>query len=122
MTTTVMGKELEDRTAEMAHELKEVGRNLWLASLGLVQTLEDNGRNLFAGLVQRGERLEVPDLREKLRSRVDELRHLGRRTERRLEERMSGALERFGVPSRDDVKLLGDRIEELTRKVDSLNK
>jgi polyhydroxyalkanoate synthesis regulator phasin len=122
MTTTVMGKQLEDWSAEWADELKKAGRSLWLATLGLVQTLDEHGREFFAGLVERGERLELPDLGERLRSRADQLRDFGLKAERRLEEGMSDTLERFGVPSRDDVKLLGDRIEELSRKVEGLKK
>ncbi len=120
MTTTVMGKEVELWSTEMAQELKRAGRNLWLASLGAVQVVEEQSRELFSGLVERGQKLEVPDIEERLRSGGEKLRDLGLRVEQRFEERMSRALERVGVPSRDDVKVLGDRIEELTRKVESL--
>ena len=61
MTTTVMGKQLEEWPVEMFNEVKKAGRSLWLASLGVVQTVDEYGRELFAGLVERGEKLELPD-------------------------------------------------------------
>ncbi len=120
MTTTVMGKEVELWSSELAQELREAGRSLWLAGLGVVQVVDERGRELFAGLVERGQKLEVPDIEGRLRSEGEKLHELGLRVEHRLEERISRALERLGVPSRDDVKLLGERIDELTRKVESL--
>ena len=120
MSTTVMSKEIEHWPTELVQELKKAGRSLWLAGLGVVQVVDESGRELVSRLVERGRRLEVPDLEGRLRTGGEKIRDFGLRAERGFEARMSRTLERFGVPSRDDVKVLGDRIEELTRKVECL--
>jgi poly(hydroxyalkanoate) granule-associated protein len=117
MTTKKAEKKAWDR-------FQEVGRNVWLAGLGTVSAIDDGSRQFFSQLVERGEKVEkeVPSIEERFRDVGDELRTFGRNVERGVEDRMTATLERFGVPSRDDVKTLSDRVEELTRKIEALAK
>lgn len=108
---------------DLGQDLRDAGRNVLLAGLGAVGTLDERGRELVSELVERGRRLaeDRPAFDQRLREEGEKLWKLGRDAEHRLEQRMSTTLQRFGVPSREDVKILSDRIEELTRKVESLS-
>ena len=45
---------------------------------------------------------------------------VGKTVEERVQGTVSGVLRRTGVPSRDEIRTLIDRVEELTQKVDAL--
>lgn len=130
MTMKETGQELSRWTQDLGRELNKAGRTTWLAGLGAFATLDESGRGLFSELIERGERWqpEMPSGMGGLRAAADQLRGFGRETERRFEGAMAGfedamadTLRLLGVPSRDDVKILIDRIEELTHKVEELS-
>lgn len=120
----------EDRSRdkEARSELKESAQRIWLAGLGALAVAEEEGGKMFNTLVERGQEWEsrgkerVDEVRSKARStvrsrvgdRVDELEDL-------LDERISSAMERFGVPSRREIRDLSDRVEELTAKIEALH-
>jgi len=119
--------------------VKDSANKIWLAGLGAFAMAEEEGGKLFKGLVEKGKKFEEVG-REKLgeaRGRVEELAEsakekveaatgdvrdraseLFERVEDRWDERMASALQRFGVPSRDEIARLTRRIEELTRLVE----
>lgn len=104
--------------------VKDVGRNVWLAGLGAVGAAGESGRGLFADLVERGRRFEKrerPAVEERFRKVSDRLDGFRHEMEHRVEERVASTLQRFGVPDRDEVHHLIERIEQLTRKVEKLS-
>lgn len=112
-----------EQVRSLSRGMKDVGRHIWLAGLGAIGTVDQQGRGLFSDLVDRGRRLEDrerPALEERFRKageRVDDFR---RQVERGVETRVASALQRFGVPDRGEVHQLIDRIEKLTRQVEGL--
>ena len=129
MTTKTMseGKERDAwvRAQELGQGVKDAGRHVWLAGLGALNSVDEGGRDLFSDLVARGRRFEArekPVLEERFRRVGDRVAAFRDRIEHGVEDRLAQTLKRFGVPDRDQVHQLIDRIEELTRKVDSLNR
>ena len=125
-----MNAELKKDTTEKApwvqdlgQGMRGVGRHVWLAGLGAVGAVDEGSRGLFSDLVERGQRFadrERPALEERFRKvgdRIDTFRH---KVEHNVENRLASALQRFGVPDRDEVQQLIGRIEQLTRKVEDL--
>ncbi len=111
------------RTQELGRGVKDAGRHVWLAGLGAIQSVDQGGQRLFSDLVARGQRLEArerPVLEERFRKVGDRVADFRHRLEHGVEDRLAHTLQRFGVPDRDDVHQLIDRIEELTRKVEGL--
>ena len=109
---------------EVGDDLAKTGRRLWLAGLGAAGTVGETGWKVASDLVERGrtyQRRERPAIERRLRAGRERFESLTRATERRIEERVTDAMHRFGVPSREDVRELIERIEELTRKVDALS-
>ena len=93
-------------------ELTQRGREVWLAGLGALATVEEEGSKLYNQLVNRGKKFES-DRREKLEEASDETQSL-------LLDTVNAALERFGVPTRTEVDRLSDRVEALSDQVDDL--
>lgn len=102
-------------------EALNAGRSLWLAGLGAAAGVEAIGRELFGQLVERGRPVE-----EKQKKVVTEVadrtgrtvRELGKLVQDTVEYESKGMLKRFGVLTRDDVKILSARLDTLSRKLD----
>ncbi len=115
--------EVTARAQDLGQGMKTFGRRVWLAGLGAVGSVDETSRGLFSDLVARGQRLEsreLPALEDRFRKAGDRILALRNRLEHDVEERLAHTLQRFGVPDRDDVHNLIERIEELTRKVEGL--
>ena len=118
-------QEITNRFNQIGKDVKDAGRNVWLAGLGAVSSFDQRGRGMFDDLVERG-REEVDADRGRVlapwRQTRDRMKTMGRKLERDVEDRMTTVLHRLGIPARHDVRLLIDRVEHLTRKVESLSK
>lgn len=111
-------------------ELRESANRIWLAGLGALSMAEEEGGKLFKNLVERGESLEsrgkkkVKKVQAKIGDRVDEARDKAGSTwgrfEELVDEKVAATLQKVGVPARDEIQRLTQRVEELTRKVDQL--
>lgn len=136
---TTRKKAAPDAAGEIEAKLKESAGRIWLAGLGALSLAEKEGGKLFKSLVEKGETLEVVG-REQLdrakdqlgsaataaKERIDDVTVEVReragavmsKVERELDERVNAALERVGVPSRNEISRLTKRIEELTDLVE----
>jgi len=105
-------------------ELKESAQRIWLAGLGALAVAEEEGSKAFQTLVDRGKEWE-DKRKEEAESRWAEGRSRVSRKlddlEQDLEDRITHAMQRFGVPSRNEIRDLSDRVEELTEKIDALH-
>ena len=119
------------RNETLQDELTERGREVWLAGLGALATVEEEGSKLFGRLVDRGaefeeeRRKELKEAGEKARERGDEalaqIEEASEETQSLLMDTVNTALERFGVPTRSEVDRLSERVESLTKQVDELS-
>lgn len=119
-----------ERVKELQDELVSSASKIWLAGLGALSTAEEEGTKLFKSLVEKGEAYEtkgretVDGVRGDVEKAVDKARGQANdafgKVESRVDEAVSGALKRFGVPTRDEIATLTKRVEELTRLVESL--
>ncbi len=111
-------------------ELSERAREVWLAGLGALGTVEEEGTKLFNRLVDRGQKFEeerrhdIEEATEKVRKQSDEtlaqLEEAGEETQSMLAESVNSALERFGVPTRKEVDDLKDKVDHLSQQVEEL--
>lgn len=130
MTTQEKTKDTP-RTDTLQNELTKRGRDVWLAGLGALATVEEEGNKLFTRLVDRGEkfekerRKELKEAGEKAREQRDEalaqIEEAGEETQSLLMNTVNTALERFGVPTRTEVDRLSDKVETLTEQVEALS-
>lgn len=111
-------------------ELTERGREVWLAGLGALATVEEEGSKLFNRLVDRGQEFEderrakIEEATETVREQSDEalaqLEEAGEETQSALASSVSAALERFGVPTQKEVDDLADKVDHLSTQVEKL--
>lgn len=130
--------ELLDFPAGLADSAREV----WMAGIGALSTVEEIGAGFFQQLVQKGEHWEE-ESRKKLvsaskqagaaaegaRSTAESLSQkplawsaaVEKRVERLVEESIEGVLHRMNVPTHDEVQALTQHVSKLSDKVDTLS-
>jgi len=116
-------KDLRDDLRDSAHEI-------WLAGLGALSAVEESGSKVFRDLVEKGKGYETRgrEAVDEARDRVEEAAGKARgsaegawdRVQGQVDESVTGALHRFGVPTRDEIATLTKRVEELTQVVEDL--
>lgn len=108
------------------NDIKASANKVWLAGLGALATVGEEGGKLFEQLVKKGEAYE-PKVRsqvEKAKDKLDEAKVKAERAwtkiEGGLDDKVTSAIHRIGVPTRDEIKELSKRVAELTSKVEEL--
>ncbi len=110
-------------------------REVWLAGLGALERLEEEGDKVFETLVERGKRYEdarrnqIEDATESLRERQEaftedvtqRLDNATKSVEKAVSDTLSGTLGQIGVPMRDEVRDLSRRVGELSEKLEALS-
>ncbi len=117
-------------TRDFQTDLKENAHKIWLAGLGALQAAEEEGSKLFKNLVERGETFETRgrehfvEVKDKVdhaaEKAVDQAGSTWEKVESKLDDAVTRALGRLGVPSRDEIATLTQRVEELTAVVEKL--
>jgi len=115
---------------EFPMDVKDSAHKIWLAGLGAVAVAEEEGAKFFKTLVKKGEKFEgqrkkrVDEVVEKVKDGVEDVRDGVESRWQRLgdsfDSKVGRAVERLGVPSREEIHKLTERVEDLTRKLDSL--
>jgi poly(hydroxyalkanoate) granule-associated protein len=111
--------------------LLDSAREIWMAGLGAFGRAQEEGGKLFERLVREGMNLEqktrrfatgqVDGARDAVENTVATVRERATDTwdklEKVFEERVSNALKKLGVPGREEMEALLERVEELNREV-----
>ena len=123
MDTTGTEKNVQD-------EIKDSVHRIWLAGLGALAAAEEEGSKLFSKLVDRGRdveakgKVEVDKVNERVRIEVDKAKAKAESAfegwSEKFDEKLTGTLHRLGVPTRDEIRTLTQRVEELNAKIEQL--
>jgi len=106
----------------------EGSRDIWLAGLGALATVEEEGSKVFENLVTRGKEREskgkekIEGALEKLNERRNKVSETFEDSVSVFEDKLNDVLERFGVPSRKEMESLSERVETLNKSVENLAK
>ncbi len=103
-------------------DLSETGRDVWLATLGAVAAVGEEGRTMFETLVERGRKYQGNVLERRLNQATEQVKAIGRRVESGLQDTSKAVLHRFGVPSHGEIASLISRVEQLTAKVEAISR
>lgn len=124
-TTTTTGNE-----KNLQDDLKDSAYRIWLAGLGALAAAGEEGARAFNRLVDRGREAESrskDDFKaqaDKAREQFDKARGKAEgqwdEWSTKLDEALTRSLHRLGVPTRDEIRTLTQRVEELTAKVEGL--
>lgn len=125
---------------DLPDELAERGREIWLAGLGALSTVEEGGVKMFKTLVEKGEAWEktsgkqigaakqkFDEARDKMESKVGEVAKKGSKIAEiddviiaAAEDAVEKGLHRLGVPTHTELKDLAGKVENLSVKVAAL--
>jgi poly(hydroxyalkanoate) granule-associated protein len=121
--------------------LAENAREVWMAGIGALSTVEEAGQAVFDELVKKGEHWERESRQKLLGAKaqagsaagkaVAAAQDLGKKPgqlaaeaeaqiQRMVEDTVEGVLHRLGVPTHEEVRDLIHRVESLSGKVDTL--
>jgi poly(hydroxyalkanoate) granule-associated protein len=126
--------EMQARAEHMARSLRESAQQIWMAGVGAFTRAQGEGSKLFEALVKEGMNIEqhtrklaggrVDAVRDAVEDRVGVVRERASdtwdRLEKVFEERVQRALNRLGVPAREDLADLSSRVDALTGELRKL--
>lgn len=108
-------------------EIKRNSNRIWLAGLGAYAVAEEQGRDAFDRLVEKGMELEKENARGQILagdSRLDDLKSKANQTmdriERAFDMRVSSALGRLGISRKSDLDLLHEKIDRLAAALEQM--
>lgn len=120
-----------EQAERLSRDLGQSAHQVWLAGVGAFGRAQAEGTRLFENLAREGANMEdsarkyadsqAEAARTTIESNMDEARRYAsgtwERLERSFEDRVRGAMVRFGVPSHDDVADLTRRVDALTAQL-----
>jgi poly(hydroxyalkanoate) granule-associated protein len=126
---------LQAKAEQITRSISGSAQQIWTAGVGAFGRAQEEGSRLFEALVKEGMNLEsktrklatgkVDAVRDAVEGKVGAVR--GRasdtwdRLEKVFEERVQRALTRLGVPGRDEIAALIDRVDQLNRELRKLS-
>ncbi|HEV3077821.1 MAG TPA: phasin family protein [Thermoanaerobaculia bacterium] len=129
MTTKTKGNTTSNER-KLQDDVKDTAHRIWLAGLGALAAAEEEGTKLFSRLVDRGRdvesrgKVEVDKVVDKASEVVDKAKAKAGSTwddlGSKVDETITAALHRLGVPTREEIRTLTQRVEELNAKVELL--
>lgn len=133
---TKSNPDLQAKAEQMSRSLVESAQHIWMAGVGAFTRAQGEGSKLFEALVKEGMTIEqttrklatgkVDAVRDAVEDRVGVVRERAVDTWDRLETvfetRVQRALNRLGVPSREDLADLTSRVNELNAELRKLGK
>ena len=111
---------------KMYDEMFDSAHKIWLAGLGALAKAEEEGTKVFHNLVEAGEQFEARGKKRftLVKGKVQEARDAAEKEIEKLgetlDDKVANAVQKLGVPSRDEIQRLTKRVEELTAKVDKI--
>lgn len=116
-------KKEQDQNQKKRAEWNDKAKDIWLAGLGALSAVEQEGGKLFRNLVDRGSEFENKrkeqledmwqDVSDRYKSAENQVGEKFDKVEEAVESSVKSVVSRMGIPSRTEV-------EELSRKVDAL--
>lgn len=140
-TTKAKKKKEGFSLADIPEEVMDRARDIWLAGLGALSSVEEEGAKMFSNLVKKGEAWEeagrkqlgaakakLGEAYDKAEETVEDVASKSAKTTKGLDDKMAASVEatvekvmqRLGVPTRAEVKDLAGKVETLSARVGAL--
>lgn len=123
--------DIQHKAEQVSRSIVESAQQIWLAGVGAFGRAQEEGTRLFEALVKEGMNMEkttrdlashkVGKVRDAVEDRVEQARERATdtwdRLEKVFEERVQRALTRLGVPGREELIALSERVDKLTAEL-----
>jgi poly(hydroxyalkanoate) granule-associated protein len=107
----------------------ESAKDIWLAGLGAVNIVGEEGSRMFSELVEKGREWEEANeggrfarITERAQGFTEDAKGVLSKVITPIEDGLSATMQRLGVPTRAEIVQLTHRVEELTRMVQQTRK
>lgn len=134
-TASGAAKESQAQAERLGKSITESAQQIWLAGMGAFNRAQAEGGKLFESLVRDGLSLEqtarkfagnrADVVRDVVEGRVGQAKERAADTwdklEKVFEDRVQRALVKLGVPGREDLNALTERVEQLTAELRKAN-
>ena len=128
-------EQIKTQAQKVQTDVTTSAHQVFLAGLGAAAMVEQEGVKLFQEsgklfdkLVARGKKVEAEG-RKKVAEGKKQVVAARKKTEKSVDklqvevsEQVGKLVQRLGIPNQEQVKLLSDRVAELTRKIDAMQK
>lgn len=117
--------EFNETVEENVNMLKENGRKVMLAGLGVFTLAQEELTHLFNNLVERGTNTEEKTrsmVNKQVENRQKDAKKAAKRVEKEMEKRFEDVLHRMNIPSKNDIEKLSRKVTTLNKKVNDLSK
>ncbi len=125
-----MSKQKKEKKEEA--ERNNRAKEIWLAGLGALSAVEEEGSKLFRSLVSRGAEFEKnrkEDINEIMDEVSDRYNRVGNKfgetvnmAEEGVEKNVKSVISSLGIPTRKEVEDLSKKVDGLIAKLDALEK
>ncbi len=122
------GKEKKEKKEK--HEWNERAKEIWLAGLGALSAVEEEGSKLFRSLVDRGSTYEKKrkeqmdelwkEVSERYEKAEDQVGESFDKTEERVERNLKSIMTGMGIPTRKEIQELSNKVDALNKKIDQM--
>lgn len=114
---------MNERISNIQNDLKETASHIWLAGLGAFTVASEEGNKLFSNLVEKGASFENGDnpasegVKKTVGTAKDMASDVANRMENALTDKVAVVLQKMGVPTREEIQQLNDRVDALVQAV-----
>ena len=128
MATEQLKNQVKKQIYEISQSATKSAHEVFLAGLGAAAYTQEEGGRLFDRLVTRGRKVEAEGKKKVTagKKQIDSVTRKANKAFDKISGQVDGRLQklvhRLGIPNQDQIRLLTDRVAELTRKVEGLQK
>jgi len=119
---------VKKKVKQIQDDITTSARQIWLAGLGALATGQETGNKVFKDLVKKGEAIEEAgrDQIEKAKGTVSGVGVMAESYwetfEKKVDEKMTAAIHKLGVPTKSEIEALTKKVEDLTKTIEALQK
>ena len=125
-------EQLRTQVKKQIDDVTESAHQVFLAGLGAAALSQEETGRLFDRLVTRGKKVEAEGKKKVAAGRkqldattkkaTQRAEKAYRRVQGEVDSRLAKLVSRIGLPNQDQIRVLTERVAELTRKVEGLQK
>jgi poly(hydroxyalkanoate) granule-associated protein len=119
---------MKEKIDELQNDLKESAQKIWLAGLGAMSVAGEEGGKLFKNLVEKGEEFQarekppVEAVKKTMHDAKGRAEDLWGKLEGKFNEKVAQALQGLGVPTKEEIRQLTERVDALMKALDKMDK
>ncbi len=118
---------LNEKARNLQEDIRESAHKIWLAGLGAFAVASEEGNKLFNNLMEKGEAVEnqgskaTDSAKKTYEGAKDRFDEMWNRAENVINDSVASTLHRMGVPTREEITQLTQRVDALMEAIGKLN-